>query len=184
MSQKLVEARSVGIIGKPHGIRGEVNVMLLTDYPGSILKGSVLYLDKNCTEEVSVEGVYFKKIRGRNSAVMKFQNIDSRNEAEMLRGRELFRSPGDSPVLGDDEFWIDDLEECRVYLKDRTEIGTVEKVEILPSNENLVICLKDAEPGRNKGSRKKIYVPLIDEYIDSIDISQKTVVIKKMPEYM
>ena len=82
MSQKLVDARSVGIIGKPHGIKGEVNVMLLTDYPGSILKGSTLYLDERCKEGISVEIVYLKRVKGRESAVMKFKHIDSRNEAE------------------------------------------------------------------------------------------------------
>ena len=61
MSLKNVDARLIGIVGKPHGIKGEVNVMLVTDYPDSILKDSVFHLDKNCSEDIVVESVYFRK---------------------------------------------------------------------------------------------------------------------------
>jgi 16S rRNA processing protein RimM len=184
MSQKLVDARSVGIIGKPHGIKGELNVMLLTDYPDSIFKGSVLYLDDRCKEEILVESIYRKKVRGRESAVIKFKDIDSRNEAETLRGKGLYRSRHDSPALEEGEFWIDDLKGCRVFLRDGKDIGIVEEVEVLPSNENLVVGQKASRSGHEEGRGRSIYIPLVDEYIHSIDISKRTVVIKKIPEYI
>ena len=184
MSQKLVDARSVGVIGKPHGIKGEVNVMLLTDYPDSILKGSVLYMDNRCQEKVLVENIYLKRAKDRVFAVIKFRDIDNRNEAGKLRGKELFRSHHDSPVLKKGEFWIDELEGCQVYLKGGKHIGIVEEVKSIPSNENLLVRQNCPRSGHNEDRSELIYIPLTEEYIENIEISKKTVVIKKIPEYI
>jgi 16S rRNA processing protein RimM len=176
MSQKFVDARSVGIVGKPHGIKGEVNVMLLTDYPASILEGSVLYLDQECTLSLVVKNIYIKKSRGRETAVIMFEDIYSRDEAEALRNKELFRKGEDSPGLEEGQYWIDDLEGCSAYMQDGSPVGTVEKVEMLPANENLAI--------RPKGGGSMLYVPLVDDYISSVDIAEKKIILKKLPEYL
>lgn len=184
MSQRLVDSRTIGIISKPHGIRGELNVMLLTDYPGSILKGSVLYLDESCTQEILVENIYLKRVKGRGTAVMKLSGIDSRDGAETLRGSLLYRKAEDSPVLGEDQYWVDDLEGCMAQDTDGREIGIVEEVEVLPSNENLVIRPKDSKQEKEGKKRGLVYVPLVDEYIEGVDIENKTVILKKLPEYL
>jgi 16S rRNA processing protein RimM len=176
MSQKTVDARLVGIVGKPHGVKGEVNVMLLTDYPGSILKGSILYLDQECTHNLKVKNIYIKKAKGREIAVILFDGVFTRNEAETLRGKELFRKGEDSPDLEEGEYWVDDLEGCSVYLEDGSLVGIVEKVEILPANENLLV--------KPEGGENPFFVPLVDDYISSVDISGKRIVLKKLPEYL
>ena len=63
MSKINVDARLIGIIGKPHGIRGETNVMLLTDYPKTVKKGSVLFFDKKCQKKAEVESIRKKNIK-------------------------------------------------------------------------------------------------------------------------
>lgn len=176
MSQKPVDARSVGIVGKPHGIKGEVNVMLLTDYPDSITTGSVLYTDAECSLPVTIEGIYFKRSKGRHTAVIKFEGISSRDQALGIRGSQVFRKSSDSPELEEGTYWIDDLEGCTVYAEDGSRKGVVEKVEVLPANENLAVKTGDGDT--------IIYIPLVDEYISSIEIDKKKIVIKKMPEYL
>jgi 16S rRNA processing protein RimM len=176
MSQKTVDARLVGIVGKPHGIKGELNVMLLTDYPDSIINGCVLYLDQDCTRDILIENVYIKKSRGRETAVIRFQGISSIDEALDLRGSQLFRKKDQSPVLEDGEYWIEDLEGCRVYTESGRQVGVVEKVEVLPANDNLAV--------RPAGGGSIIYIPLVDDYICSIEITGKKIILKKMPEYL
>jgi len=176
MSQKTVDARLVGIVGKPHGIKGEVNVMLLTDYPDSIVNGCLLYLDQDCTRDILIENVYIKKSRGRETAVMRFVGISSIEEALDLRGSQLFRKKEQAPVLEDGEYWIEDLEGCMVYMENGSAVGLVEKVEVLPANDNLAV--------RPSGGGSIIYIPLVDEYICSIEITGKKIILKKMPEYL
>jgi ribosomal 30S subunit maturation factor RimM len=52
----------------------------------------------------------------------------------------------------------------------------VEKVEMLPANENLVI--------RSDGGGNQLYVPLADDYVSRVDITSKKIILKKLPEYL
>jgi len=45
MSEVSVDARLIGVIGKPHGIKGEITVVLLTDYPKTIKSEDTLFFD-------------------------------------------------------------------------------------------------------------------------------------------
>ena len=87
MSQDNVDARLIGVIGKPHGIKGEINVMLATDYPNTILKGSILFMDHDLTIPIEVDNIRQKKLKGRDVSVIKFAGIDDRNEAQRLKGK-------------------------------------------------------------------------------------------------
>lgn len=150
--------------------------MLLTDYPDSIISGSILYVDQGCSRPVRIEKIYFKKSKRRQTAVIKFEGISSRDQALEARGSQLFRKRKDSPELEDGTYWIDELEGCTVYTEDGSRTGVVESVEVLPSNENLAV-----RPG-DGGSL--IYIPLVDEYIARIETGKKKIIIRKMPEYM
>ncbi|HAJ94844.1 MAG TPA: 16S rRNA processing protein RimM [Actinobacteria bacterium] len=184
MSQKHVDARLIGIVGKVHGIKGEVNVMLLTDYPDSIFKGTSVYLDKHCSEKIIIEKIVLRMKKGRASAIIKFEGIDSRESAEGMRRQELYRNPQDSPVPGSGEFWVDDLEGCIVCLDHGVVLGTVEKVEEIPSNQNLIVRLEDRDLKINGIISGCLYIPFIDDYIKSIDIGEKKIILKKIPEYI
>ncbi len=184
MSHKIVDARIIGVVGKPHGVKGKVSVMLMTDYPDSIVKGSVLFLDENCTEEMLVKNIFLKRVRSRVVAVIEFKGIESRDDAGSLKGKTLYRKTKDSPELDENQYWIDDLEGCRVYLADGKEIGMIEKVEILSSNENLAIRLKGERIGKESKKNELVYIPMVDEFVERVDIEGKTVVLKRMPEYL
>jgi len=184
MSLKHVDARLIGIVGKPHGIKGEVSVMLVTDYPDSVLKDSALYLDKDCSEKMIIENISLRRKKRRIIAVIKFEGISGRGAAEDIRGLELYRSPEEAPILGSGEFWIEDLEGCTICLDNGTVLGKVEKVEEVPSNENLMVRLENKDLKINGTSGGLLYVPFIDDYIKSIDITGKKIVLKKIPEYI
>jgi ribosomal 30S subunit maturation factor RimM len=53
------DLKAVGIISKLHGINGEVILNLITDYPYSIISGTIFYTDVDDIKYLEVE-----KIRG------------------------------------------------------------------------------------------------------------------------
>lgn len=184
MSQDNVDVRLIGVIGKPHGIKGELNVMMVTDYPNTVVKGSILFMDQECSMPAEVENIRQKILSGRKVSVIKLVGIDGRDGAERLKGTNLYRSGSGIPVLEDGKFWVDDLAGCRVFLCDGTSIGRVEDVEILTSNENLAVIIENrdiAVPGKIGNI---VYIPLVEDYIENIDISSKKIILKKLPEYM
>ncbi len=184
MSQDNVDVRLIGVIGKPHGIKGELNVMMVTDYPNTIVKGSILFMDQECSMPVEVENIKQKILSGRKVSVIKLAGIDDRNGAERLKGTNLYRSGGSIPVLEDGQFWVDDLAGCRVFLSNGTSIGRVEDVEILTSNENLAVFIENRDIAISGKIGDILYVPLVEDYIENIDISSKKIILKKLPEYI
>jgi len=184
MSSKSVKARLVGIIGKSHGIKGEVVVKLLTDYPKTFKKGDILFLDEECSEKVKIENIKLRRLKGADRAILKFDGINDRNSAESFRNKFLYRNVKNAPELGKDEFWVDDLINCLVYSVDGNFIGRVVDVEKNPSNDNLVIK-KENQDISIKGIKGDVFLlPVIESYIEKVDIKNKKIVLKKIPEYI
>jgi len=184
MSQNKVDARLIGVIGKPHGIKGEINVMVLTDYPNTILKGSILFMDQDCKSPVEVDDIRQKKLKGRDVAIIKLDGIDDRNKAQSLKGKNLYRPGTDVPKLESGKYWIDDLVGCGILLKDGSIIGKVQDVDILSSNENLAVLIENKDIKISGITGNILYIPLIEDYIENIDIFSKKIILKKIPEYI
>lgn len=183
MSEVNVDARLVGIIGKPHGIKGEIDIMLLTDYPKTIKKGDILFFDEKCSQKAEVESIRWKKLKNSRISVIKFKGIDSRNNAENLKGKSIFRSIKDSPMLKKNQYWIDDIAGCVVYTKDDIIIGTVIDVEKFAANDNLVIKVENKNLNIECTDNDTFYIPVIEDYIESVDLKNKKIILKKIPEY-
>ena len=184
MSQDSVDARLIGIIGKPHGIKGEINVMLMTDYPNTILEGSILFMGQDLSISVKIESIKQKKLKGRDVSVFKIEGIDDRTKAEKLKGKNLYRRSSDGPVLESGKFWVDDLVGCRVVLSGGITIGKVRDVDVLASNENIAVLIENTDIKVSGLAGNILYIPLIEDYIENIDISCKKIILKKLPEYI
>ena len=187
MSEVSVDARLIGIIGKPHGIKGEITVMLLTDYPKTVKRGDTLFFDEKCKKKIEVESIRWKKIKRSYMTVIKFKGIDSRNDAEKLKGVSLFRSIKDSPELKEDEYWVDDIINCLVYTKNNIFVGKVVNVEKFAANDNLAVKIENKDLDiRDSGDSDSsiLYIPVIEDYIESINLKDKKIILKKIPEYI
>ena len=183
MSINSSDVRLIGVIGKPHGINGEVTVKVLTGYPNFIEEGDVLYLTEDCKVEIIVSYLREKKIKDKKILIFKFAGYDDRNAAESIRGSLLFRISKKSKQSKENQFWIDDLINCEVYTTDEKYIGIVINVEKYYSNDNLVINTEDKNKLKNK-KENIIFIPMLNDYIDDINIRNKKIKIKKIPEYI
>src|SRR4030065_1826025 len=182
MSEINVDARLIGIIGKPHGIKGETVVMLLTDYPKSIKRGDILFFDEKCMRKAEVENIRWRKDKPEAS-IIKFKGINSRNDACDLKGINDFRLKKDGRVPESNQYWVDDILECMVYTKDGVLIGKVINVEKFTSNDNLAVRIDNTISNINIDG-DILYVPVIENYIESIDLKNKKIILKKVPEYI
>ncbi len=124
MSPDLLE---VGRITKPHGLRGDLVVVLTTTRDERVAKGSVLV----------AEGTELRVASSRphqDRFIVKFVGVDSREAADDLRGRLLLAEPIEDP----DEIWVHDLIGCTVTTVDGLDCGTVTEVEDNPASDLLV----------------------------------------------
>jgi len=186
MSGKDSIARLIGVIGKPRGIKGELYVRLFTDYPNSFKCGDKVYLDDGCIRKIIIESII--ELNGKSRTIFKFFNYNSRNEAEKLRNCLLFRRKKDEPEIGENNYWIDDIVDCLVYSPENRIIGKVKNVENYPTNDSLIVELETDDTNiKNNGKSEEnniIIVPMIEDFVLKIDIKNKKITLKKIPEYI
>jgi 16S rRNA processing protein RimM len=149
-----------GEIGKPHGISGEVYVVRISDDPHRFDPGSrLVHADGR---ELEIESA---RIHG-DRLMVKFVEVDTREEAEGLRGT-LFVPAAARRQLEEFEYWADDLVGCEVRKLDGTVVGKIIEVRPSPAQDLLVVESDHAE----------ILVPLVAAIIKSVDVESKVVTI-------
>lgn len=149
-----------GEIGKPHGTAGEVYVVRISDDPHRFESGSML------THEDGRELVVAASRTHRDRFLVRFEDIDSREEAEAIRG-PLYVDPAEARALDDSEYWAHELVGSAVALADGTEVGEVSDVIVRPAQDLL-------EVATDHGTR---LVPFVDEIIVEVDRPGRRVVI-------
>jgi hypothetical protein len=75
--------------------------------------------------------------------ILRLDGCETRESAEALRGEALLVARDSLPALGEDEWWPEQLEGCRVRDGERT-IGVVTGVRALPSCEVLEVARETA----------------------------------------
>ena len=121
-----------GEIGKPHGLAGDVYVVVISDDPRRFEPGSVLHHDNGRSLTIERARAHGERF------VVKFHDVDDRPAAEALRG-PLYIPNDEIRSLDDDEFWIDDLVGCAVVAGSGAELGTVSKVVPGPAQDLLEV---------------------------------------------
>lgn len=118
----------MGRIIKPHGIRGEVAVLLSTDVEDRLKAGAVLHTDRG---DLRVE----RSIPHRDGWVVTFEGVADRNAAEDLRGVVLRAEPVDDP----EALWVHELIGSEVVDQTGATIGVVKEIEANPASDLLVL---------------------------------------------
>ncbi|MBL8148479.1 MAG: 16S rRNA processing protein RimM [Blastocatellia bacterium] len=164
LSEELI---SVANIVRPQGIRGEVVAEIVTDFPERFEVLDSVYL---CSKGVplqraELEGFWFHKGR----IVLKFSSIDTRDQAEALRGFSV-KIPRSSLVeLPSDTYFEFDLIGCKVETLSGNTLGKVR--EIMPTGAAPLLVVESEEG-------KEILLPFADAICPTVDIASKLIVVK------
>jgi 16S rRNA processing protein RimM len=126
----------VGVIGRPHGVRGEVVVELRTDEPQRrFAPGQVL------GEEEGMRAFTVRSVRDHSGRfLVRFAEVDDRAAAEAVRGARLIATvePDERPAEPG-EFYDRHLIGLTATTPDGIEVGIVVSVLHLPAQDVLEI---------------------------------------------
>lgn len=114
----------MGTIAKPHGLKGEVIVALLTDREDRLDAGSVLETDRG---PLTVVEAHPHQHRWR----VRFEGFASREDVEPLHGLVLRAEPVDDP----DVWFVHELIGLPVVLSDGTRVGTCASIVENPAHD-------------------------------------------------
>ena len=155
----------VGKVGRPHGLRGFVNVSMLTDWPDRFQTGQSLYLVK---EGEKGRWVVIEQTRLKGSLVLlKLEDINNRESAESIRNFELLIQSDNRPPLPKGQYYLSDLIGLKVKTVEGKNIGRV--VDVM---QNLA---QDIYVIENKG--RKILIPAVKQFIKTIDLKQGELIV-------
>lgn len=102
----------------------------------------------------------------RDRLLVKFEGIDSRDQAEKLRG-PLYAPPGEARELEPDEYWPRDLIGCEVVDQEGRRLGQVGAV--VPSvGQDLLEVITPTGPG---------LVPLVKPIVTAVDLDGRRITV-------
>ncbi len=146
-----------GTAGRPHGLDGSFHVGAVATAVFSLLEvGSELEIGDRTYRVVRLAGHVGRPILRLEGAV-------SREDAEALRGEDIYIPRATAPALEPEEWWAEDLEGCAVRDGER-EVGTVSALLELPSCEVLEVR-RAGTPGQ-----PDLLVPLIRDAVRNVDL--------------
>jgi 16S rRNA processing protein RimM len=154
----------VGRIGRPHGLTGEVSVVVRTDAPEQrFALGAVFELGNG--RKLTVAGTRWH----RGALLLRLAEVTDRTAAEELRGEMLTVSAEElAPPEDPDEFHDHQLIGLRAVLADGAAVGTVRDVVHGPAGELLVVD-RDGGP--------EALVPFVRDIVPTVDLAAGRVVL-------
>jgi 16S rRNA processing protein RimM len=156
---------TVGRIGRPHGIRGDVVVGVRTDEPElRFAKGSRLDTDPAGIGPLTVAGSRWHS----GELLVRFEGVSDRDAAAELRGTWLMLdSAMIAPPEDPDEFRDADLVGLSVRMVDGEHVGSVG--DVLHSGQDVLVI--SAADGR------QVMVPFVKPLVPEVDVKSGFLVI-------
>ena len=115
----------LGEIVRPQGIRGEVKVKHFTDDPERFYDLETVFFKRG--ESYQPVGVIDARVQ-KDDVYLLLEGVSDRNEAEKLRGTQLWVDRANARELGEDEVFIADILGAKAYDTQGNEIGVLKDV--------------------------------------------------------
>ena len=154
----------VGKISNPHGIKGWVKIISFTDPIENILSYKKWIISDKETEKtyhLEESRVQGKKI------VIKLENVNDRNDADLLKNLEIYVNRSDLPELDENSYYWEDLVDFNVIDIKGNPVGKVDSLFRTGSNDVLVIIDE---------TKERLLVPFImEEVIKYVDLAKELI---------
>lgn len=161
---------SVGKITSPHGVRGEVKVALLTDFPERIYRLQKIYLvrDQEVRGPYTVAGARLSS----GKAILKFAETGDRDAATELKGWEVAVTKSEAVELPPGHYYHFQLVGLPVYTLKGEYLGRVSEIINLPAND--VYAVK-------KETGEELLLPATHEVVTEVNLEEKYLRVNLLP---
>lgn len=165
MSRDLSEI-TIGKIVAPFGIKGEMKVVVLTEFPERFEAGREVILRPVNGERrrLRIE----RSREGKGGITLKLNGIDTREDVEVLRNAEFVIEERDLPTLEEGRYYVFDIIGLTVVTDDGREQGVV--VDILQGGSNDVYVTSTG-----------LLIPALRAIVTKVDVAGGKIIIHPMP---
>jgi 16S rRNA processing protein RimM len=175
MSVDLNKWLEIGWIVAAQGLKGEVRVYPDSDFPERFIEpGERWLLRPGSTQVEPIQLQAGRFLNGKGLYILRFAEIESREQAEQLRGTKLMVPLSDRPPLAAGEFHVMDLVGITViHHETQALIGTV--IGIAAAGNDLL----EIELARTP--EQTILVPLVSAFVTSLDLATRQLALSPIP---
>ncbi|GGA60115.1 ribosome maturation factor RimM [Nitratireductor aestuarii] len=162
---KLENPVQLGVIGAPHGIKGEVRVKTFTEDPTALGNYGPLTTEDGATLTI-------RSVRpSKTVVVVRFKEIQDRNAAELLNGKGLFVERDALPDdLDEEEFYHADLIGLEVRDEEGETVGKITAVQNFGAGDMLEV--------RPRGGAS-VFIPFTKLAVPAIDFDSGIVTVNR-----
>ncbi len=158
---------AVGRVQRPHGVRGELRLEVLTGYPERLADLDAVYVG----QEYRRYGVTGCRLH-QNLALVTLTGVDDRDSADRLRGQLVYVAIEDAVPLDEHEVYEFQVEGLQVVTEEGIVLGDIAEVlAVAGANDVLVV----------RGPRGETLIPVIDDVITDVDMEAGRLVIHVLP---
>jgi 16S rRNA processing protein RimM len=157
----------IGRVRAPHGVRGELRVDILTDFPERFNSIKRVYIGEEHAA-FAMKGVRFTP----KGALLRLNGVETRESAARLSRSYIALPEAEIPPLQAGSFHHHQIVGLEVYASDGSFLGCV--ADILVTGSNDVYIVRGAEP-------KEILLPATSEVVQAIDLEGRRITVRLMP---
>ncbi len=156
----------IGSISKPQGIRGELKVVSGLQLQDVFLSLEKVYLQHQGKKS---EWKAVRNVRAQNEFfVLKLEDVQTRNDAELYRGYDLYVQKDQIPDMPENTYFVSELIGIHVQSKNGDVIGKIDDVLHMPAHDIYVINTGEDE----------ILIPAVKEFVKQVDLENSRIIIQ------
>lgn len=157
----------IGKFRKPHGIRGEVRMTVLTDFPELIEPGRKIYAGQKYQQYT------IKSIRWHGGDLLiALEELPDRTAVEIFRNTMVSMKSADMPAPPEGEFYTHQLVDLEVVTDQGEKLGRIKEVIFTGANDVYLVSPPEG---------KEILLPAIDDVVLEIDLKERTMLVHIIP---
>lgn len=156
---------AVARVRRPFGVKGELLLEVLSDFPGRLTQNERLYAGDDQLP-LEVETVR----RHGMDMVLKLKTVHDRDGAERMRGKVFSIRVDDLPPLPAGVYYLHQIEGLEVFTEQGERLGRVK--EILKTGANDVYVVQ--------GEKGEILLPAIPQVVREVRLGEGKVIVRLM----
>ena len=157
----------LGVVTGPQGVQGAVRIKPFTEVPENVARYGPV-------EDEAGERRFELRLIGtaKGVVIVRVSGVESRDQAETLRGLRLYLPRAALPETEPDEYYHADLIGLEAVLEDGTPVGRVRAIHDFGAGDTLELVRTSAPP---------VMVPFTRAVVPHVELAQRRVVLDPPP---
>lgn len=160
---------AVGTLRRSHGIRGDLLMDVMTDFPDRLKPGTIVYLGDQ------KKPIKITRRRPHNEGIIfGFDGISNAEQAAKYRPMTVYVLAVDRPTLPEGEYYHHQILGLNVVDENGTALGTITEIIETGANDVYVVSSQNQ-------TKQDILIPAIKQVLLDVNLESKTMRVHLLP---